>query len=62
MVAQPSIKINTTFTPEGLIVQEEIHHLQGLHDEINRQVIDTRDAQVRSALIALGWTPPGGLS
>ena len=35
---------------EGVIYRDE--------REIVRWLIDTRDAQIRNALIELGWTPP----
>lgn len=43
----------------GTIIQEtrQLHGDQIINHM--RQVIDTQDAQVRTALIALGWTPPG---
>ena len=42
---------------------DEIHHVvahefEQVRTELTRQIIATGDAQVRQALIALGWTPP----
>lgn len=49
-------KINTKVFPDGRIEQE----LVDLQGRIAREVMDTKDQQVRQALISLGWTPPGG--
>jgi len=48
-----SIDIKTDIFKDGRIVQTT-----DIMGSIMEQVIRTRDAQVREALIALGWTPP----
>ena len=41
------------------IKNEQIEiHLRNATSEISRWVVDTREKQIRAALIALGWTPP----
>lgn len=52
------ITIATTVTDHGLIVQDMTNHLDGIRDSLVRQVIDTKEDQIRTALIKLGWTPP----
>jgi len=53
------IKINT-FTKDDLIIQEEYmeDHATSYRSEITRRIMNTREDQVREALIELGWTPP----
>lgn len=50
------ITITTTPFPDGRI-EQEVHGLDfsGL---ILRSVMDTKEQQIRDALIDLGWTPP----
>jgi len=53
----PTIKIGTTFNADtGEIFQET-----DMTGQIYRTVIATQEKQIRDALIALGWTPPGGM-
>lgn len=53
--------INTTPRPDGSIAQEVISDcgLNGMKETLFRQVIQTQDAEIEKALIAMGWTPPG---
>lgn len=51
------ITVDTAHTPDGVIAQE----VRTFGDQVTRFIMDTRDAQVRAALIALGWTPPVAL-
>ena len=51
-------EVTTTPCTDGQIVQEVDFVTEGIRDRVMRQVIDTREKQVRDALIALGWTPP----
>ena len=53
------IDVQTQATSDGLITQEISTELGNVHDVLVRQVISTQDAQVREALIKLGWVPPG---
>lgn len=48
-----TINIKTDADEQGIITQRV-----DILGDIQRHVIDTRDAQVRESLIALGWTPP----
>lgn len=36
--------------------------LGSIREQISRQVIDTREAKTREALISLGWRPPGEIA
>jgi len=54
--------VTTTPHSNGLIVQEVDYRddlaRHDLRAAIQRSMVNTMDAQVREALIALGWTPP----
>ncbi|KKN43523.1 hypothetical protein LCGC14_0702460 [marine sediment metagenome] len=55
------LHIITKVNPDGLILQELKEygtHLQEGERVLMRSIIDTREEQVRKALIELGWTPP----
>lgn len=47
-------KISTKVFYNG-IVEQDIEDLRG---RVAREVMDTKDQQIRKALISLGWTPP----
>lgn len=54
---------NQRYAIETKINQDEIIQIlrvefQSKIDELSRWMINTRDEQVREALIKLGWTPP----
>lgn len=51
-------KVSTEFN-EDVIVSEVSYQAEALRECVMRDVIKLRDDGVRSALIALGWTPPG---
>lgn len=52
-------EIKTYITDEDLIVQEVLLKEQDtILERITEQIINTREWQVRLALIDLGWTPP----
>ncbi|MER0203259.1 MAG: hypothetical protein DU480_05245 [Nitrosomonas sp.] len=51
-------EIITTPRADGTIVQETIDIENDVRRTVAYEIIDTRDAQIRKALIALGWTPP----
>jgi len=61
-VSNESIKIDTHVWGDGKIVQEV--SMAGVNesymDTIMRSVMDTKEQQVKDALIKLGWTPPEG--
>jgi hypothetical protein len=50
--------IETRPSAEGTIIQDLSYEYEGMIALISRQIIHTRDEQIRAALIALGWTPP----
>lgn len=52
------LKIETSYTVDGRIIQETCATDMSPEKIIDRRVIDTREKQIRDALIALGWTPP----
>lgn len=57
------IRIQTSITVDEHIVQE-VFDSEWRKDPtrlILRQVIDTKEAQIREALVRLGWTPPNSL-
>lgn len=51
-------EVITTPLEDGRITQEMIEIANDVRRTVDYQLIDTRDVQVRQALIALGWTPP----
>ncbi len=53
-----NITINTEVVGSTIVQDTFIDHGDGLKDRLQRQVADTQDAQVRAALVKLGWTPP----
>lgn len=55
-----TIDVRTNVYPEGLIVTEVIDDIGTYRERIVRQVLNTKEQQVREALIKLGWTPPEG--
>ena len=50
--------VETAICEDGLISQDTIYVANGIREQIMQQVINTKDAQIRQALIDLGWTPP----
>lgn len=51
--------IKTTPYADGSIVEEIFDaSIDGPREALMRRVINTSEAQVREALIQLGWTPP----
>lgn len=53
------LKLTTNITPEGLIKQNLINETLNGHNEVMFQwVLDTRETELKKALIYLGWTPP----
>lgn len=55
------IRVQSTITIDDMIVQDVIQ--SGVDQDpgriiLLRQVMNTLDAQVREALIRMGWTPP----
>ncbi|MCE5212651.1 MAG: hypothetical protein LLG40_14005 [Deltaproteobacteria bacterium] len=54
-------QVNTDITDDGKIIQEVLlKERNDVVENIMRVVIDTREAQVREALISMGWKPPKG--
>lgn len=51
-------ELTTAPLENGQIVQELYNVEMDVRKIIYRSVLDTRDEQIRNALIALGWTPP----
>ncbi len=56
-------KVTTEPSPNGVIVQSvdidaDCEAFISPLDKVTKWIIDTRDKQIRDALIALGWTPP----
>ena len=53
------IHVKTSWSPDGIIATQVFDDRdKGIRINLATQVINTRDAQVREALIKLGWTPP----
>ncbi len=50
--------IKTEWTPAGKIMQTMDYELGDIRGQLIHQVLDTKEAQLRDALIALGWAPP----
>lgn len=53
-----SYDVTTNTYPNGDIEQEVVRKIGDVHEIILRQIMRTQDAQIRGALIKLGWTPP----
>lgn len=56
-----TLKSNMSIKDACVFVDQEIETpdlTRRLSRDVSRWMIDTRDAQVRAGLIALGWTPP----
>jgi len=51
-------RLTTTPMKDGKIVQELYRSEDDATDLLARWLADTRDQEIRRALIALGWTPP----
>jgi hypothetical protein len=51
-------EVKTTPSSEGKFVQDITRVHDGVRELISRRVMDTSEAQVRAALIQLGWIPP----
>jgi hypothetical protein len=49
-----TINIHTAFYEDGVIEQS----MTDIRGDITRMVLDTKERQIRDALVALGWTPP----
>lgn len=58
MEAGFSYALTTTPMESGKIIQEVYLHNYDSTDLLMRWLVDTRDQEIRRALIALGWTPP----
>lgn len=54
------LELITTHYEDGRIVQELFDYENDRRRMMDRTVLDTRDEQIRKALIELGWTPPPG--
>lgn len=56
----PSWQIDTEVFKNGIIEQTETHKAAyaGIRDTVYRYRMDTKEQQIREALIKLGWTPP----
>lgn len=55
------IVVNTyTLSGPDAFEIEVAHEHNGCLERISRQVVDTKEKHMRDALIARGWTPPGG--
>lgn len=53
------VTVSTVVNNSGVIATSTcLRYNDGSRQELGRQIVDTRDAQIRSALIDLGWTPP----
>jgi len=55
-----TIDIKTVVFNSSVIEQMEAHRdsITNMVKSQARQIIDTKDDQIRNALISLGWTPP----
>jgi hypothetical protein len=54
------VNIETKVMNDGKIIQEVKlgDDDANLFNSVMRTIVDTKEAQVRDALISLGWTPP----
>jgi hypothetical protein len=55
---QSGLRVETQVQPDERIVQTVSTITDGVREQVLREVINTREAAVRRALVALGWTPP----
>lgn len=54
------LTLYTTPFPNGTIEQKLISEFQEHENVVFREIMDTREAEIRKALVQLGWTPPAG--
>ena len=52
------ITINTSVENDSIIFQEIKSEYEEITQIISRTIVDTKEKQLREALIKLGWTPP----
>ena len=55
-----SYGVMTTIRSNGVVAQELQRQIESHVDVIAKWVLETRNAQTRDALIAMGWVPPEG--
>ena len=58
MAGTVSFKIKTDIFGNGLITQELYRIENDVITETTRWVVNTREKEIRDALIKLGWIPP----
>jgi hypothetical protein len=53
-------KIDTDVFEGGIISQElsSVDNIGNVQTKISRWIVDTREEDIKQALIKLGWTPP----
>lgn len=51
-------EIKTQVIDNAIIEQETLSIVHDYKEQVVRQLFDTREKQIREALIKLGWTPP----
>ena len=54
----PKFIVDTKIIDDYIIEQTINYDFEGYIKQASRQIINTRDLQVREVLIKLGWTPP----
>lgn len=52
-----NVVVDTTITGDT-IAQDVYVSVDGVKEWLSRRVVDTSEAQLRAALVQLGWTPP----
>jgi hypothetical protein len=53
------VKIETSFDADSGIIEQNMYAtMQGYREILCRQIVNTKEAEIRQALIEMGWTPP----
>jgi len=55
------IHVSTSVTEDEKIIQTVETEYENRKDTLIQTIADTKEEQLRSALISLGWTPPKGI-
>jgi len=58
MTGQGHIHVDTYVLDDKILQDIASDDSVGIRRAFHRSILDTREAQVRAALISLGWTPP----
>jgi hypothetical protein len=55
---EQKFRLDTRVFSDGKIQQDLFHEMNNARELMTSWIVNTRDQQIREALISLGWTPP----